>query len=84
MQPIMAGIYRHYKGGHYQVLGVAQHTENNDLLVIYISLEGIYMAGPRMRARPLTGTDGFTTLAMDDGHLVPRFSYVGNEIGDAP
>lgn len=33
-------FYRHYKGGIYYVLEVANHTENGESLVIYQSLNG--------------------------------------------
>ena len=29
------GRYRHYKGGEYQVIGVARHSETNEPLVVY-------------------------------------------------
>ena len=29
------GLYRHYKGGHYQVLGVVRHSETLEPLVLY-------------------------------------------------
>ena len=29
------GRYRHFKGGHYEVLGVGRHSETEEWLVIY-------------------------------------------------
>ena len=29
------GHYRHYKGGDYEVIGVARHSETNEPLVVY-------------------------------------------------
>ena len=29
------GVYRHYKGGSYEVIGVARHSETNEPLVVY-------------------------------------------------
>lgn len=29
------GVYRHFKGNFYRVLGVAKHTETNEMLVLY-------------------------------------------------
>jgi len=29
------GIYRHYKGGEYEVMGVARHSETLEPLVVY-------------------------------------------------
>ena len=31
----MGGVYRHFKGNIYRVLGLAKHTETNETLVIY-------------------------------------------------
>lgn len=36
--PKPGGIYRHYKGGLYQVLHLSTHTETNEILVNYKSL----------------------------------------------
>jgi hypothetical protein len=30
-----AGLYRHYKGGEYEVIGVARHSETLEPLVVY-------------------------------------------------
>ena len=29
------GAYRHYKGGEYEVIGVARHSETHEPLVVY-------------------------------------------------
>jgi hypothetical protein len=29
------GLYRHYKGGEYEVIGVARHSETHEPLVVY-------------------------------------------------
>lgn len=33
------GRYRHFKGGEYEVLDVARHSETDELLVVYRSLD---------------------------------------------
>ena len=32
------GVYRHYKGGHYLVVGTAWHSETHELMVVYTPL----------------------------------------------
>lgn len=34
------GRYRHYKGGDYEVVGVARHSETHEPLVVYRPLYG--------------------------------------------
>ncbi|WP_236645286.1 DUF1653 domain-containing protein [Aidingimonas lacisalsi] len=61
------GIYHHYKGGRYEVLGVAQHSETEDFLVVYRALYGDY----GLWARPLTM---FCETVEVQGEPVPRFA----------
>ena len=35
MSDLAPGRYRHYKGGEYTVLGIAQHSETGETLVVY-------------------------------------------------
>lgn len=44
MPNIETGIYRHYKGGVYYVIGTGSHTENGTRLVAYFDLKkgGLY------------------------------------------
>ena len=32
---IHLGRYRHYKGGEYEVIGIARHSENREPMVVY-------------------------------------------------
>ncbi len=64
-----AGLYRHYKGGEYQVLELAIHSETEEELVIYRPLYG----EGRLWARPLAM---FIETVEVDGQTVPRFSRI--------
>ena len=63
------GRYRHYKGGEYEVIGVARHSETLEPLVVYRSL---YNASG-LWVRPHTMFFGDVTV---DERAVPRFSLV--------
>lgn len=69
---IPLGEYQHYKGGHYRVLGVAQHSETGEELVVYHSLD----EHRRLWVRPL---GMFRETVVVDGQTVPRFRYLGAE-----
>ena len=72
------GRYRHFKGGEYEVLHIARHSETDEPLVIYRALypcpdtpngEGIW-------ARPLSS---WNAPAEVEGKAVPRFAPISDE-----
>ena len=63
------GIYKHYKGNLYEVVGVAQHSETLEYLVIYKTLYGDFSTW----VRPL---DMFQETLEKDGEQVARFEFV--------
>lgn len=65
---IPAGIYRHYKGHRYQVLGCARHSETEEWLVVYRCLYGEFS----LWVRPLAM---FTEqVSLPNAESVPRFA----------
>ena len=40
MQQLKPGKYRHYKGGEYEVVGCAKHSETLEEMVVYRALYG--------------------------------------------
>ena len=67
--PILFGLYQHYKGNLYQVIGVAQHSENHDIFVMYQALYDDY----NIWIRPF---DMFTETIVIDGKEQPRFTFL--------
>ena len=62
------GRYRHYKGGEYEVQGIATHSETGEQLVVYRPLYG--NAG--LWVRPLAM---FFDTVDRDGEVQLRFTY---------
>ena len=66
---MQTGVYRHYKGNYYQVLGQATHSESGEAVVVYRCLYGDHSVW----VRPLKM---FGETIMVDGELMSRFSLV--------
>ena len=73
MNPIPLGVYRHYKGNQYEVIGFAKHSETLEDIVIYRALYGEYGTW----VRPLSMWDNQLEV---DGNTVKRFEYIGENI----
>lgn len=65
----LQGIYRHFKGNRYQVIGVAKHSEGEPDMVVYRPLYG----DRDLWVRPLSM---FIESVEIDGRLVPRFELI--------
>jgi acyl-CoA thioesterase I len=66
---LKSGIYRHYKGNMYQVLGVAKHSETMEDVVVYRALYG----DGGLWVRPLSMFAEFVEV---NGNKVKRFEFV--------
>ena len=64
-----SGRYRHFKGGEYQVQGVARHSETGEQLVVYTPLYG----DGGLWVRPLSM---FQETVQHAGQEVPRFKLI--------
>ena len=60
------GIYEHYKGNRYEVLGVGRHSETHEEMVIYRALYGNH----DFWIRPLSL---FLDTVNWEGKILPRF-----------
>jgi hypothetical protein len=75
MGDLKAGVYKHYKGGLYLVLGVARHSESDEKYVAYVPL--YVKPGPRITVRPY---EMFLETVDVNGEAKPRFEYQGEEV----
>lgn len=76
---LRCGVYEHYKGKKYLVLGVARHTETGELVAVYVPLYELpENGGVQMSVRPL---EMFTGQVEVDSEVRPRFRFTGGEAG---
>lgn len=64
------GIYRHFKGGKYEVLDTVKHSETLEEMVLYRHLDddgGLWVRPKAM----------FEETIERDGKIMPRFTYEG-------
>ena len=66
----MFGLFKHYKGKYYLVVGIAKHTETLQELVVYRQLYGDFSLWVRPKDMFLSA------VTISETNLVPRFSLV--------
>lgn len=69
LPPAAPGRYRHYKGGEYEVLGVARHSETLEPVVVYKPLyneSGLWVRPHKM----------FFETIEHEGRRQPRFAFI--------
>lgn len=72
MPLLQPGIYEHYKGNRYRVLGVAKHSETHEELVVYEALYKHDLSS--LWVRPLSM---FMESVEIEGQARPRFVFIG-------
>ena len=70
----LPGKYRHYKGGLYEVVGIARHSETDEELVVYRPLygDGGMWVSPRIM---------FMETVLVNGNALPRFQRIDADSG---
>ncbi|MBU6389992.1 DUF1653 domain-containing protein [Patescibacteria group bacterium] len=71
LRSLKTGIYRHFKGREYEVLGVAKHSETLEQMVVYRELG----SRGKMWVRPPAMFTEKVTVA---GKKAPRFKFLPN------
>jgi len=74
---IKPGLYEHYKGLKYEVIGGCRHSETLEELVVYKALYGDY----RMWVRPLEMFNGTIEI---NGKETKRFKFIETLLDTAP
>jgi hypothetical protein len=69
LQETPIGLYRHYKGGQYEVIGTARHSETLEAMTVYRALYGAHGLWVRPAAM-------FSETIEIAGVVRPRFEKV--------
>lgn len=69
MVSVKPGIYQHFKGPKYRVLGVSKHSETEVPLVVYQCLYGNF----DLWVRPL---ESFQSSVEQEGKTLKRFTWI--------
>lgn len=72
LQSTPKGLYRHYRGGLYEVLDTARHSETLEAMTVYRALYGEHGLWVRPAAM-------FLEQVEVGGALQPRFHWMGTE-----
>ena len=73
MSEIKIGKYRHFKGGEYEVIGIAKDSETLEDMVVYRALYGD--GGMWVRSAEMFGE-----TVTREGKILPRFEYIDKSI----
>ena len=67
---IKPGKYRHFKGNLYEVIGIANHSETMETMVVYRALYGEHGLWVRPAAM-------WNEIVDKENYHGPRFQYIG-------
>jgi hypothetical protein len=67
------GIYKHYKGNLYEVIGIAHHSETLEKLVVYKALYETQFGKDSLWVRP---EKMFNEMVVINGMQVKRFEFL--------
>ena len=70
MSELRLGRYRHFKGKEYEVIGIAQHSETLEEMVVYRQLYG--ECGLWVRPKTM-----FLEKIERNGEIISRFQFIG-------
>ncbi len=70
METIKPGRYRHFKGGEFEVIGLAKHSETMEDMVVYRALYG-------ERGLWVRPASMWNETVERDGETFRRFTYLG-------
>ena len=73
LETVAEGRYRHYKGNEYTVIGMAQHSETLEELVVYRQEYGDL--GHWVRPKKM-----FAETVTVNGQTIPRFQWIGEVV----
>jgi len=74
-QAVIHGLYNHFKGGAYVVIGEAKHSETGENLILYKEMLP-FLRGEKAVVWPRPEKMFFEDI-FKDGLQIPRFRYVG-------
>ena len=69
---IKPGLYRHFKGMEYKVIGTARHSETEEIMVVYQAMYGDH----GLWVRPASM---WNETIVRDGISYQRFTYIGED-----
>jgi len=75
LQSTELGVYRHYKGNLYEVIGTARHSETLESMTVYKTLYGSPQEQQQLWVRP---QKMFLEEVLVNGKMEPRFSKVNH------